>query len=160
MITYGLFRVPPVQVVVLPQKLQPPTSFVTMSSWRTVFSYVNGIRTSGLLLKTKQYRYNKYSQICARAVRASFKEEHRVAAEKRGLTILRYQQWENGQGGQQVRFAFFGLGLGLGSMSPADWCNGVDSIDRRSCQGTRQSMIENHVGQTTYLTSRQDTYTL
>jgi len=62
----------------------PTLSFVTMSSWRTIFSY------------------NKYSQICARAVRASFKEEQRVAAEKRGLTSLRYQQWENGKGGQQI----------------------------------------------------------
>lgn len=51
--------------------------------------------------------YNKYSQITARAVRASFKEEHRVAAEKRGLTALRYQHWENGQGGQQVRFSAY-----------------------------------------------------
>lgn len=49
--------------------------------------------------------YNKYTQIAARAVRASLKEEQRVAAEKRGLTSLRYQQWENGQGGQQVRIA-------------------------------------------------------
>ncbi|KAF8231042.1 hypothetical protein L208DRAFT_81801 [Tricholoma matsutake] len=55
-----------------------------MSSWRTVFSY------------------NKYSQICARAVRASFKEEERVAAEKRGLTSLRYQSWQNGEGGRQI----------------------------------------------------------
>ena len=76
-----------------------------MSSWRTVFSYVQSIHSSGLLSdETKRSRYNKYSQICARAVRASFKEEQRVAAEKRGLTSLRYQQWENGQGGQQVHF--------------------------------------------------------
>lgn len=48
-------------------------------------------------------RYNKYTQIAARALRQSLKETERVKAEKRGLTALRYQQWENGQAGQQVR---------------------------------------------------------
>ncbi|CCM00508.1 uncharacterized protein FIBRA_02542 [Fibroporia radiculosa] len=48
------------------------------------------------------FTYNKYTQIAARAVRQSLKESERVTAEKRGLTALRYQQWENGQGGQQV----------------------------------------------------------
>ncbi|KAM5538099.1 hypothetical protein V8D89_008296 [Ganoderma adspersum] len=48
------------------------------------------------------FTYNKYTQIAARALRASLKEEERVAAEKRGLTVLRYQRWENGQGGQQT----------------------------------------------------------
>ncbi|KAJ3013634.1 hypothetical protein NUW54_g1533 [Trametes sanguinea] len=47
-------------------------------------------------------RFNKYSQIAARALRASLKEEERVVAEKRGVTMLRYQKWENGQGGPQV----------------------------------------------------------
>jgi F-type H+-transporting ATPase subunit epsilon len=46
--------------------------------------------------------FNKYSQIAARAVRASLKEEKRLVAEKRGTTSLRYQKWENGQGQQQV----------------------------------------------------------
>ncbi|KAK0196502.1 mitochondrial ATP synthase epsilon chain-domain-containing protein [Armillaria mellea] len=54
------------------------------TAWRSVFSF------------------NKYSEIAARAVRASLKEDQRVLAEKRGLTALRYQKWENGQGGQQV----------------------------------------------------------
>ncbi|KAK7693853.1 hypothetical protein QCA50_003426 [Cerrena zonata] len=54
------------------------------SNWRNVFTY------------------NKYTQIAARALRQSLKEEYRVAAEKRGQTILRYQKWENGVGGQQV----------------------------------------------------------
>ncbi|RPD66582.1 hypothetical protein L226DRAFT_202932 [Lentinus tigrinus ALCF2SS1-7] len=49
------------------------------------------------------FTYNKYTQIAARALRASLKEEERVAAEKRGLTILRYQHWQHGQGGPQVR---------------------------------------------------------
>lgn len=46
--------------------------------------------------------FNKYSQIAARAVRASLKEEPRLAAEKRGLTALKYQKWEGGLGGLQV----------------------------------------------------------
>ncbi|KAJ2934981.1 hypothetical protein H1R20_g2083, partial [Candolleomyces eurysporus] len=48
------------------------------------------------------FTYNKFAQITARAVRQSLKEEHRVAAEKRGLTAVRYQQWESGQGGAHV----------------------------------------------------------
>ena len=48
--------------------------------------------------------YNKYTQIAARAVRQSLKEEQRVAAEKRGTTALRYQHWEDGKGGEQVGF--------------------------------------------------------
>ncbi|KAG7442525.1 uncharacterized protein BT62DRAFT_386478 [Guyanagaster necrorhizus] len=54
------------------------------NAWRSVFSF------------------NKYSEIAARALRASLKEDQRVLAEKRGLTSLKYQKWENGQGGQQV----------------------------------------------------------
>ena len=54
--------------------------------------------------KKKNYRYNKYTQIAARAVRQSLKENERVAAEKRGHTALRYQHWEGGKGGEQVRF--------------------------------------------------------
>jgi hypothetical protein len=49
-------------------------------------------------------RYNKYTQIAARAVRLSLKENERLAAEKRGLTALRYQHWESGKGGEQVEF--------------------------------------------------------
>ena len=48
------------------------------------------------------FRYNKYTQIAARAVRKSLKEDKRVVAEKRGITALRYQHWENGKGGEQV----------------------------------------------------------
>ena len=51
---------------------------------------------------TTRCSYNKYTQIAARALRQSLQENQRVAAEKRGLTILRYQKWENGVGGQQV----------------------------------------------------------
>jgi hypothetical protein len=47
------------------------------------------------------------------------KEQARLAAEKRGVTTLRYQKWESGKGGQQVRdnsleFPYFLL-HGLGS---------------------------------------------
>ena len=49
--------------------------------------------------------YNKFAQITARALRASLKEEERVVAEKRGLTTVRYQKWEGGVGGQQVRIS-------------------------------------------------------
>jgi len=48
------------------------------------------------------FTFNKYSQITARAVRQSLKENERVTAEKRGLTALRYQNWEDGKGGEQV----------------------------------------------------------
>ncbi|KAI0929101.1 hypothetical protein AcW1_006138 [Taiwanofungus camphoratus] len=57
---------------------------MSSATWRSVFTY------------------NKYTQIAARALRQSLKENGRVAAEKRGQTILRYQHWENGQGGEQV----------------------------------------------------------
>ena len=46
--------------------------------------------------------FNKYSQITARAVRQSLKENERLAAERRGQTLLRYQHWEDGKGGEQV----------------------------------------------------------
>ncbi|KAN0107029.1 Mitochondrial ATP synthase epsilon chain domain containing protein [Russula decolorans] len=48
------------------------------------------------------FSYNKYTQIAARAVRQSLKENERLVAEKRGLTTLRYQHWEGGKGGEQV----------------------------------------------------------
>lgn len=49
-------------------------------------------------------RYNKYAQITARALRSALKEEERVVAEKRGVTSVRFQKWEGGVGGPQVRF--------------------------------------------------------
>ncbi|KAF7329883.1 hypothetical protein MKEN_00252000 [Mycena kentingensis (nom. inval.)] len=58
---------------------------MSSATWRSVFTY------------------NKYTQITARAVRNSLQENQRLAAEKRGLTLLRYQPWENGVGGSQVR---------------------------------------------------------
>lgn len=72
------------------------------SAWRTVFTY--GVHHLFLTFADEGllYSYNKYAQITARAVRMSLKEEKRLAAEKRGVTTLRYQQWENGKGGQQV----------------------------------------------------------
>ncbi|KAL5490240.1 hypothetical protein ACEPAI_5073 [Sanghuangporus weigelae] len=50
----------------------------------------------------QHFSFNKYSQICARAVRSSLKEAERVNAEKRGLSALRFQKWEDGKGGEQV----------------------------------------------------------
>jgi hypothetical protein len=47
--------------------------------------------------------FNRYTQIAARALHRCLKDEARVAAEKRGSTTLRYQQWKDGQGGVQVR---------------------------------------------------------
>ncbi|KAJ4002303.1 hypothetical protein F5050DRAFT_1559132 [Lentinula boryana] len=46
------------------------------------------------------FTFNKYSQIIAGVVRKSLKETQRLAAD---LTALRYQVWENGKGGEQVR---------------------------------------------------------
>ncbi|PPQ71070.1 hypothetical protein CVT24_009871 [Panaeolus cyanescens] len=57
-----------------------------MSAWRSLFTY------------------NKYASITARALRASLKQEERVLAEKRGVTSVRYQKWENGVGGTQTLF--------------------------------------------------------
>ncbi|KAJ7456925.1 mitochondrial ATP synthase epsilon chain-domain-containing protein [Mycena latifolia] len=57
---------------------------MSSATWRSVFTY------------------NKYTQITARAVRNSLQETHRLAAEKRGLTALRYQTWEGGVGGTQT----------------------------------------------------------
>jgi F-type H+-transporting ATPase subunit epsilon len=77
-----------------------------MTAWRTLFTYV----AIHYFWKSETYwlfRYNKYAQITARALRASLKEEERLVAEKRGLTSVRYQKWENGVGGQQVRRSFF-----------------------------------------------------
>jgi F-type H+-transporting ATPase subunit epsilon len=46
--------------------------------------------------------YNKYTQIASRAVRTGLKESERVGAEKRANIGVKYQQWENGKGGEQV----------------------------------------------------------
>jgi len=48
------------------------------------------------------FSFNKYSQITASALRRSLNETERLAAERRGVTSVKYQTWENGQGGQQV----------------------------------------------------------
>ncbi|KAF8192674.1 mitochondrial ATP synthase epsilon chain-domain-containing protein [Mycena galopus ATCC 62051] len=57
---------------------------MSSATWRSVFTY------------------NKYTQITARALRNSLQETQRLATEKRGLTALRYQKWENGEGGVQT----------------------------------------------------------
>lgn len=53
-------------------------------------------------LRTSVTRFNKYSQIAARALRNSLKEEPRLEAEKRGISELRYQKWDAGKAGEQV----------------------------------------------------------
>lgn len=62
--------------------------------------------------ETDGNRFNKYSQIAARALRNSLKEEPRLAAEKRGLSELKYQKWAAGAPtGEQVRFSFLYCGI-------------------------------------------------
>lgn len=56
---------------------------------------------SSVLWRTN-FSYNKFSQIAARALRQSLKEGERVKAEKRGITNVRFQKWENGKAGEQV----------------------------------------------------------
>ena len=72
-----------------------------MSTWRGIFTYVQFTQRYSATNNT--CRYNKYAQITAQAVRQSLKETERLAAEKRGVTALRYQKWENGVGGAHVR---------------------------------------------------------
>ncbi|WWC67829.1 uncharacterized protein I206_101746 [Kwoniella pini CBS 10737] len=45
--------------------------------------------------------WNKYTQVASRALRQALTETDRVAAEKRAAIGVRYQLWENGQGGEQ-----------------------------------------------------------
>ena len=86
---------------------------MSSATWRNVFTYVSSLSLRSHALTDCALvacRYNKYTQIAARAVRQSLKESERVAAEKRGLTILRYQHWENGVGGAQVsHYRFSGV---------------------------------------------------
>jgi F-type H+-transporting ATPase subunit epsilon len=77
---------------------------MSSATWRSVFTYVIHFHANSslLLINIVVSRYNKYAQITARALRQSLKEEQRVAAEKRGLTALKYQHWEDGKGGEQA----------------------------------------------------------
>ncbi|ODO09028.1 hypothetical protein I350_02625 [Cryptococcus amylolentus CBS 6273] len=45
--------------------------------------------------------WNKYTQIASRALRQALSEGDRVAAEKRAAIGVRYQVWQNGEGGEQ-----------------------------------------------------------
>jgi len=84
------------------------------------------------------HSFNKYAQVAARALRSSLKEEQRLAAEKRGTTSLRYQQWENGQGGPQVCFTSVTL-LHFSQLSPGCSERGhehyIDNQGNRDCVG-------------------------
>ena len=64
----------------------------------TFETFSNSIEFSLPLLDS----FNAYAQISSRALRQSLKETARLNAEKRGLTDLRFQKWENGNGGPQV----------------------------------------------------------
>lgn len=79
---------------------------MSAATWRQFFTYRPFLKSLLLtLINCYKIRYNKYTQIAARAVRLSLKENERVAAEKRGLTSVRYQHWEGGKGGEQVAFS-------------------------------------------------------
>ncbi|OCF58928.1 hypothetical protein L486_03421 [Kwoniella mangroviensis CBS 10435] len=54
-----------------------------------------------LLYHTYNISWNKYTQVASRALRQALTETDRVAAEKRAAIGVRYQLWENGQGGEQ-----------------------------------------------------------
>ncbi|KAH6642586.1 mitochondrial ATP synthase epsilon chain-domain-containing protein [Boeremia exigua] len=43
--------------------------------------------------------YNRYISVASRVVRRSLKEEQRIAAERRGVSELRFAKWENGKQG-------------------------------------------------------------
>ncbi|KAF8426622.1 mitochondrial ATP synthase epsilon chain-domain-containing protein [Tirmania nivea] len=47
--------------------------------------------------KAAGFTYNKYLAIAARVVRRSLKEQHRLAAERRGDMELKMAKWENGK---------------------------------------------------------------
>ncbi|KAK1832762.1 mitochondrial ATP synthase epsilon chain-domain-containing protein [Podospora conica] len=49
--------------------------------------------------------YNRYLAVAARVVRRSLKEEHRVAAERRGQMDLRFAKWSNGKMGETQNVA-------------------------------------------------------
>ncbi|KAG6078337.1 hypothetical protein E4U30_007224 [Claviceps sp. LM220 group G6] len=50
--------------------------------------------------KTAGLTYNRYLAVAARAMRRSLKEQHRVAAERRGEMDLRFAKWSNGKQGE------------------------------------------------------------
>ncbi|KAH8704030.1 mitochondrial ATP synthase epsilon chain-domain-containing protein [Talaromyces proteolyticus] len=44
--------------------------------------------------------YNRYLAVAARTVRRSLKDGPRLAAERRGVTDLKFAKWENGKQGE------------------------------------------------------------
>jgi F-type H+-transporting ATPase subunit epsilon len=97
----------PTRLSLPPCQLSSTPTAMSTATWRQFFTYhifLLKLYCRGVLIVNFFNRYNKYTQIAARAVRQSLKENERVAAEKRGLTALRYQHWENGKGGEQVLF--------------------------------------------------------
>ncbi|KAH8553587.1 mitochondrial ATP synthase epsilon chain-domain-containing protein [Umbelopsis sp. PMI_123] len=51
--------------------------------------------------KSAGISYLKYSQICARAVRNSLKDDIRAAAQRRDVNGLKVSKWQNGKAGEQ-----------------------------------------------------------
>ncbi|KAK0748540.1 mitochondrial ATP synthase epsilon chain-domain-containing protein [Apiosordaria backusii] len=43
--------------------------------------------------------YNRYLAVASRVVRRSLKEEKRLAAERRGVSEIRFAKWSNGKQG-------------------------------------------------------------
>jgi hypothetical protein len=72
------------------------TSVVTCNRNETIFEIFS------VGFRRPSDSFNAYAQISSRALRQSLKENARLNAEKRGVTDLRYQKWENGNGGPQV----------------------------------------------------------
>jgi F-type H+-transporting ATPase subunit epsilon len=106
LISHGLTH-PDFQLPSASCQLSSTLTAMSTATWRQFFTY-HPLHLPDLLWRPdctkKHHRYNKYTQIAARAVRQSLKEDERVVAEKRGLTALKYQHWENGKGGEQVAF--------------------------------------------------------
>ena len=69
--------------------------------WTRIKSPLNHFPTLSIFLAPLD-SFNAYAQISSRALRQSLKETARLNAEKRGITDLRFQKWENGNGGPQV----------------------------------------------------------
>lgn len=58
--------------------------------------------------------YNHYSIIAGRALARSLNENARVAAEKRGLSSLKFQTWEGGKASEAVSSLLLRLTLPFG----------------------------------------------
>ncbi|KAG9241359.1 mitochondrial ATP synthase epsilon chain domain-containing protein [Calycina marina] len=55
--------------------------------------------------KASGLTYNKYLSVAASVVRRSLKDTQRLAAEKRGVSELRFAKWNNGKQGDNKNVA-------------------------------------------------------